>query len=201
LNLTYDGQAVDNTFLKHYLPPEYWNDLLFREPKDYYEVKSVAAAAVMLRREALLQVGGFDPLFYMYGEDDDLCWRLRKLGWTIGISPNARVRHWHGIVNVKRSFKWESNLAYSRTILHLKQSPRSLPLAFLSRLRHLGWHRNFRDSCSLAVALAKCVLLLPSIHQSRRGNPYPFLERASGDVGTKSTADSDLITNSGYTNA
>ena len=45
------------------------------------------------RRQALLDVGGFDERFRIAGDDVDLCWRLQDLGQTIGFHPTAMV--WH----------------------------------------------------------------------------------------------------------
>lgn len=45
-------------------------------------------------RDALLAVGGFDPLFTQAGDDVDLCWRLQQAGYQIGFSPGAFVWHY-----------------------------------------------------------------------------------------------------------
>jgi GT2 family glycosyltransferase len=45
------------------------------------------------RREALLAVGGFDPVFRAAGDDVDVCWRIQQAGYTIGYHPAAVV--WH----------------------------------------------------------------------------------------------------------
>lgn len=60
---------------------------------DVREVEQVAGAAVVIRRKAWEQVGGFDPAFFMYFEDTDLCIRLRKAGWGIWFTPEAKVHH------------------------------------------------------------------------------------------------------------
>src|SRR5207244_9692863 len=39
------------------------------------------------------EVGGFDPAFFAYFEETDLCWRLWLAGWEVGFAANARVRH------------------------------------------------------------------------------------------------------------
>ena len=57
-----------------------------------YWVGFVPAAAILVRRATLLQIGGFDPLFFMYGEDDDLCRRVLAGGWKIGFVPDAVVQ-------------------------------------------------------------------------------------------------------------
>lgn len=43
---------------------------------------------------ALVDVGGFDPIFRLAGDDVDLCWRLQQAGLQIGFSPSAFVWHY-----------------------------------------------------------------------------------------------------------
>ena len=50
-------------------------------------------AALLIRREALLDVGGFDERFFMYVEDVEWCWRAAHKGWQIWFEPSAVVRH------------------------------------------------------------------------------------------------------------
>lgn len=54
-----------------------------RVPSGVVEVESLAATALLVRRAALDQVGGFDERFFLYGEDLDLCRRLRLNGWAL----------------------------------------------------------------------------------------------------------------------
>jgi GT2 family glycosyltransferase len=61
-----------------------------------HEIESGTAACLMVRRAAIDQVGFFDPQFFMYGEDLDLCFRLRKGGWKIFYEPAARAVHLKG---------------------------------------------------------------------------------------------------------
>jgi GT2 family glycosyltransferase len=53
----------------------------------------IHGAAMMVRRDALEQVGGLDEGFYMYLEDVDLCRRLRDRGWEIAFFPYAGLVH------------------------------------------------------------------------------------------------------------
>lgn len=48
---------------------------------------------MLLRTTAYRQLKGFDPRFFMYGEDFDLCARLRLAGWQIGVAEHLIVRH------------------------------------------------------------------------------------------------------------
>jgi GT2 family glycosyltransferase len=49
--------------------------------------------ALLLRRSAVRQVGGFDSSIFLYGEDIDLGQRLREAGWTLWLLPEARATH------------------------------------------------------------------------------------------------------------
>ena len=60
-------------------------------------VEQPMASSFLLRRAAIEDSGGlFDTDFAIFFNDVDLCWRLRKNGWEIWFSPDARVRHWGG---------------------------------------------------------------------------------------------------------
>jgi GT2 family glycosyltransferase len=60
------------------------------------EVFTAKGAALLLRRRALAEVGAFDPDFFAYFEESDLCWRLWLGGWEVGFAADARVRHKRG---------------------------------------------------------------------------------------------------------
>jgi N-acetylglucosaminyl-diphospho-decaprenol L-rhamnosyltransferase len=68
------------------------------------EVGFASGAALVVRRVAWDAAGGFDPRYFMYGEDLDLSLRLRLAGWGIGIEPRAVVEH--GYVFEKGAYKW-----------------------------------------------------------------------------------------------
>ena len=62
-------------------------------PTSAAEVDWATGASVMFRVEALRQVGLFDEGFFLYHEEIELMWRLRKAGWAIATEPKSRVRH------------------------------------------------------------------------------------------------------------
>jgi GT2 family glycosyltransferase len=53
----------------------------------------VLGASIVVRRGPFASVGGFDPAFFLYYEETDLCLRLRQHGWGIGFIPDVAVRH------------------------------------------------------------------------------------------------------------
>lgn len=68
-------------------------DAQWDRPRD---VDWVSGALLFLRRSALDSVGGWDERYFMYMEDFDLCWRLRRLGWRVAYEPGGRVTHVQG---------------------------------------------------------------------------------------------------------
>jgi N-acetylglucosaminyl-diphospho-decaprenol L-rhamnosyltransferase len=61
------------------------------------QVDWVSGACFLARRVAWDAVGGFDPVYFMYMEDVDLCWRLRRSGWRVSYEPGADVVHVQGV--------------------------------------------------------------------------------------------------------
>ena len=57
------------------------------------EVFAAKGAALIVRRRALDEIGVFDPDYFAYFEDCDLCWRLWLAGWAVGFAADARIRH------------------------------------------------------------------------------------------------------------
>lgn len=66
-------------------------------PADFEQkVDWVEGAALMMRREAFEQTGGFDEEFFMYCEELDLCRRLHGADWSVRYCPRAAIRHYGG---------------------------------------------------------------------------------------------------------
>lgn len=59
------------------------------------DVDWVLGAAMLIRREVFDRTGDFDPRFFMYFEDADLCRRAWEAGWRVTYTPEARMMHYH----------------------------------------------------------------------------------------------------------
>ncbi len=55
----------------------------------------VPGCNMAFRRDALLAIGGFNPIYLRAGDDVDVCWRLQARGWRIGFASAALVWHHH----------------------------------------------------------------------------------------------------------
>jgi GT2 family glycosyltransferase len=72
---------------------ELLSDLYCGTVKDVYSIIYVNAAAWLLPRITLEKIGGFCPIIFHYGEDDDYVNRVRFHRYKIGLCPSARIIH------------------------------------------------------------------------------------------------------------
>ena len=101
LSFEYNGEGISAAFTKMYLAPntDLIRDLVLGKLKESYIVsnKGVNASCLALNGSALQRVGGFDPLFMMYGEDGELLQRACNDGFEIALLPHARHFHRHSL--------------------------------------------------------------------------------------------------------
>jgi GT2 family glycosyltransferase len=72
----------------------FWDIRRYREPpQSPRQVDFVAGACLLVPARVWQDVGLFDERFFHYGEDVDLCLRVRQAGYRIVVVPEARVRH------------------------------------------------------------------------------------------------------------
>jgi GT2 family glycosyltransferase len=63
------------------------------DESDVHEMDAGTADCLMLRMAAVDRVGFFDPRYFMFGEDIDLCYRLKLGGWKVFYLPTATATH------------------------------------------------------------------------------------------------------------
>jgi GT2 family glycosyltransferase len=90
------------------------------QPRDLPAIPTVVdqpmTSCLLLRGEALREVGPFDETFPIFFNDVDLCWRLRQAGWEIWFVPEARVVHHGGASTrqVRLAMLWASHRGLHR---------------------------------------------------------------------------------------
>jgi GT2 family glycosyltransferase len=92
---------------------------------------------MLIRREALEALGGLDEGFFLYGEDIDLCRRIRDAGWDIRFEPGATVMHVGGV-----------------------SAPRGdlLPVLAASRLRYARKHKSRPEAALIRAGVGLSAL-------------------------------------------
>lgn len=98
IHLTVDKQHIEPLLLERIADgkttdPHLVEDLYFATLKEVYDTQYVNAAAWLLPRKTLETVGGFDPIFFMYGEDDNYINRVLYHKMKIGICPQIHIVH------------------------------------------------------------------------------------------------------------
>ena len=121
------------------------------DPDRPRDVDWVSGAAVWLRRAALDAVGGWDERYFMYVEDVDLCWRLRRDGWRVSFDPAATVVHVQGVSTARHPYRMIA--AHHRSLLR-----------FAAR-RWRGWRRVLLvPAVAYLAARAGCMMLARALH-------------------------------------
>jgi GT2 family glycosyltransferase len=103
------------------------------------EAEHIPGCNMAFRRDALLEIGGFDAQFWVAGDDVDLCWRLQQRGGTLGFSPAAMV--WHQRRDSLRSY-YRQQRGYGRAEALLE---RKWPEKY-NRGGHLRWRGRVYSS-------------------------------------------------------
>jgi N-acetylglucosaminyl-diphospho-decaprenol L-rhamnosyltransferase len=124
-------------FVHRLLPHARWTDEVIREEAAYAEPRSapwLSGACLLVRRDLLERLDGFDEGFFLYCEDLDLCRRIHDLGCDIRFEPEAVVVHEGGASTPR---------------------PALLPVLAASRIRYARKHRSSAAAAAerLGVAL------------------------------------------------
>jgi GT2 family glycosyltransferase len=119
---------------------------------DMHEVDSGTAACLMIRRAAIDRVGFFDPDYFMFGEDLDLCYRLKSGGWKVFYLPTARAVHAQTITSRHETSRTLLEFHRAMWTFHHKHYAADLP-AFANGLVWAGiWSRWAVKAAMAAVS-------------------------------------------------
>lgn len=107
------NMLIDDGKSQYFKNLEMVSDLCFGVTKEVYPVVYVNAAAWLLPRKTLETVGGFDPIYFHYEEDDDYLNRVHYHKLNVGVCLQARIVHDHS--------KLFDTLPLSKTRIHRDQ--------------------------------------------------------------------------------
>jgi hypothetical protein len=139
---------------------------------------AVCGGATLIRRDAFLDVDGFDSAMFAFYEDTDVCWRLRLKGYRIQYVPSAVVLHWFsgtwGPKTVAKAYLGSRN--FLRSMLKnysFKSLMSGLPTYFLYTttfriLGYLFWFRKPLAAWATLKGLLWNVTNLPDTLRERR---------------------------------
>lgn len=97
VQLDYSGKLLENYFFKFMADDNsrtFYSDFVINSDlKEIYDIDFIQAAAWLLPVSTIKKTGGFDPIFYHYGEDNNYCHRIIYHNLKIGVVPKAFIRH------------------------------------------------------------------------------------------------------------
>lgn len=181
VHLNGDGSKMDPYFRDYVLAKnvEYLEHSMIGGEKTLFESKFIPAAAWLLPKKTLIDIGGFDSLFYHYGEDDNYCQRCVFHMRSIVFSTTAFVQHDREstvgntlMYNRKLSFRHIvqdcANINYSAGYIIQKQGRQlydeiGLWFMYLLTGKWSMLHNFFWD-------YLKVLLMIPQFVQSRNDN-------------------------------
>jgi GT2 family glycosyltransferase len=102
--------------------------LVDRMTRRTHLVDWVSGACMLIRRRDLDQVGGFDPRFFMYAEDVDLCATVRARGRSVLFASDPQVVHLRGRSALSAPEKTRDAYRRSQLAFYAKHRPSWLPL-------------------------------------------------------------------------
>jgi N-acetylglucosaminyl-diphospho-decaprenol L-rhamnosyltransferase len=114
----YQFSGLGKLFPKSHVFARY--NLTYLDPDAEVDVDSVVGAFMLIRSEALVQAGLLDEAFFMYGEDIDLCYRIKANGWRVVYHPQVTVLHIKGASSRKSSSRSITAFYDAMSIFHNK---------------------------------------------------------------------------------
>lgn len=124
LSLVFSGSAV---FAKY--------NLTYLDECQSYDVEALSGAFMMVQRRAYESIGGLDEDYFMYGEDLDWCYRIRKSGMRIWYEGTTTATHLKGQNGGKQSIKTLRSFYDTMYLYYLKHHAKSYSMLFNQLVR------------------------------------------------------------------
>jgi hypothetical protein len=144
------NQALDAEWLRRISPrSRLWGmAALFANPPSETAVEGLSGACIMMPRAVVEKVGGFTESYFMYGEDLDLCYKVRRAGFIVAYTPHTRLVHLGGGSSAG-VVKATSNVNMRQSVYHFLELNRSKLAA-----------RTYRFTMAL-TSVARLLLMAP----------------------------------------
>ena len=117
------------------------------------QVEVISGAYCMLRRKTLAEVGLLDESFFMYGEDIDLCYRIKKAGWEVWYLP-LKILHYKGESTQKSSFRYV-HVFYEAMLIFFRKHYSHLSLLFSIPVQLAIYMKAMMALCSMVLGYCR----------------------------------------------
>ena len=163
------NQALDTDVLRRRFPGlSMWGVApLFLDAAGPFEAEVISGACLMIGKQIFEEVGGFSPEYFMYTEDIDLCYKVRRAGYKSYYTAAASIIHYGGGSSLQRRENSYANVQMREAISRFLKKTRGGPYAFIYRgaMLFAGIMRSFMLSlafipCALTGRSARCAASL-----------------------------------------
>jgi N-acetylglucosaminyl-diphospho-decaprenol L-rhamnosyltransferase len=117
------------------------------------EVDQVSGACLLVRGETMRQVGLLDERFFMFYEEVDWCYRIKRAGWKVYYVPEARVKH-HWMGSVRQVSKQMTSRLFRSQLLYYRKTSGPLTVLGVRAVMALGLLKNHLLHAGVAVKRA-----------------------------------------------
>jgi len=152
------GRGIGHALAGWWWPTNPWTSSYRQERESPVEGECgwLSGSALLVRRDAFESVGGFDPKYFMYFEDVDLCDRLARAGWSSIYVPSAVVEHsgGHATRRVPKLMLRAHHTSAYRYLADRYRGLRWMPVRFVLRLGLLARYLLARVSVRTAEGAA-----------------------------------------------
>jgi GT2 family glycosyltransferase len=107
-------------------------NMTYLDPDQETEVDAISGSFFCISDELYKTLGGFDESFFMYGEDLDLCFRAKKLGYNNYYFPETNIIHFRGQSSKTRRFRSYLDFYNAMIIFNRKHKQFNIPLFLVS---------------------------------------------------------------------
>jgi GT2 family glycosyltransferase len=138
IQLSVEGDTMDEIFRREMFDyNDYETPALPLKSEQLWEVKTLFGAALLLSRDIVEKVGGFDPLYFAYWEEVDLCRRIKYHGGRLFVTASEPVVHLRNYKNPRDPFRRYLRLK-GMYLFQLKDQSRSYPGLLKQKFRELA---------------------------------------------------------------
>lgn len=124
----------------------------YLDMKSIHEIDCLVGAFMLIRKEAIDDVGLLDENFFMYGEDIDWCYRIKEAGWKIYYNPLVSIIHYKGASSRRKPFKIVYEFHRAMYLFHRKNLAKKTNI-ILNGIVYLGI--TLKLSVSIVVNFVK----------------------------------------------
>ena len=144
------NQIVDSEFLRRRFPrSRLWGmAALHTDGQEPSEVEVISGACILTKREVFETVGGFSESYFMYGEDLDLCFKIKQAGFRSYYVPETSIIH-HGGGSTQQSVSNFSTVMMRESVFRFLSTNRGVASAILYR------------AAMVATSFVRMLLIIP----------------------------------------